>query len=292
MSRVLACTFTIMDHQAKTGNDQLLVVLKASLNEIGEKRQKHDQELADIRKKHDELKVELRQLGGTAQAPKKTIFGWGQSISKIPKIQEEITKLSGRIEMLRHMIQDCDNEREKVTDDHLLATDDHYRIDSMRWNAVVRFKHCLELYSKATDRAAILVNGIRSTEASREESGLRERSNQELLEHPDFPKSIDQIKEGYDAYGKAVEDMLAHYGDKVACSITITYHGGSLKFDVYKHPESLSLYKIESLEEALFQMDGLKRSIKAVLAHVENLYNATTAERLRYHNRLKKSLSA
>ncbi len=279
-----------MSQQAKTGNDQLLTILKAKLDEIGERKQGHDKELADKRGKCDGLKAELRQLGGATQAPKKTIFGWGQSISKIPKIQEEITELSGRIEMLRHMIQDCDNEREKAIDDHLLAADDHYRIDSMRWNAVVRFKHCLDLYSKATDRAAALVNGIRSAETSREESGLRIRSNQELLAHPDFLKSIDQIKEGYDGYGKAVEDMVQHYGDKVTCSITITYHGGSLKFDVYKHPESLSLYKIESLEEALFQMDGLKRSIKAVLTHVENLYNVTTAERLRYHNRLKKSL--
>lgn len=284
-----------MSQTSQAGNNQLLTILKATLEGIEETKKKHDNELAVVRRSHDAAQAEYRNLGGAAQAPKKTIFGMqfgAKSIGKITELQTRLSELSNRIQMLRHLIQDCDNAKEKAIDAHLLATDDHYRVDSMRWNAVVRLKHSLELYCKATDRAAILVDDLRLAEASRAESGFGTRDNQELLEHSNFLKAVECIKEGYDGYGKAVEDIVLHYGGKVTCTMTITYHGGTLKFDIYKHPESLSLYKIESLEEALEQIEGLKRAIKGVLVHVETLYNTTIAERLKYNNRLMKSLSA
>ena len=253
--RVELCTLPPMSQQHKAGNDQLLVMLKATLDGIDETKRKHEGELLTARKEQDAAKAEIRQLGGSAPVPTKTLFGFknpfGQiSIGKIADLQADVSQRTSRIEMLRHLIQDCDNAKEKAIDDHLLATDEHYRVDSMRWSSVVRFKHSLELYIKAVDKAVGHVEGVRQGEKGRAESGLHTRSSQELLEHSEYIKAIDLIKEGVDGFGKEVEDMVQHFGDKVSCSITITYHG-TMTFDIYKYPEHLSLYVIESLEGAL-----------------------------------------
>ena len=273
-------------------------MLKATLDGIFEVQQAHEDELAQTLREHEAAKVELRSISGNAPLPKKTFLGGlvhaftGMSSDRIAQLKDAISVKAGRIEALRHLIQDHENDKEQAIKSHLLATDEHYRTESIKWDAVVRLRHSLEMYDKAANSAAQLINGIRSGESARRDSGLRPYSNQNLLERPETIAALGHIKNGYEGFGSAVEDMALHYGDKVTCSITITYHGGSMKFDIYKHPEHLSLYKIESLEEALIQIDGMRRAITLALQHVEGLYRETIASRIRYHNRLVKSLPA
>lgn len=277
-----------------TRTDPKLQELQTTLQRLKDEKDHFEQELAEKKTEKAEAERELR-AGSKDSGVRKGFFGslFGTKAdpdeSPKPKPKETIDACELRIKTLIGLIEQRQMDSDRAIDAYLMDTDDHYRVSSMRWDAVMRLKHSLELYDKDVLKAAKSIKGVQDEEVDRQGSGLRVRSESELLAHISVVQAFALVKDGYDGFGKAIEDVAEH-NKQVSCVISITYHGGSMRFDIYKHPDHLSLYGIETLENALYQLDGLHKAILAALHHVEMEYNRTIAEKLRYRNRLNKTL--
>lgn len=241
----------------------------------------------DLDKKHSALRT-LSESGISRHTMLGKLFG-GKKIAEFQQLNSEVSELALRIANITGQIERCSHDAEKAIDDYLAATNDQYRLESMRWKAVMVLKHSLELYRKETERALGIIHELRDDERAREERGVHVREWAEVIEHAFYIQALDIVKSSYEKFGSVVEDVRQH-DKKVSCKITITYHGGSITFDIYEHPEHLSLYRIESLDEFIRQLEGLRDAIKTVLVHAENQYRLTIAERIKYHNRVRRSL--
>lgn len=285
-----------MSQQSKFGGDALFVVLTATIQDSRERVRAFETELSELKSLQASSSAELKKLSGNVATPKGTIFGnigkmLGVSggIRRIQEVQQTVTDAMARIEMVRSCIEIQKHIQDKTIDDYLLASDEQYRRDSMRWNAVMRLKHALEFYAKEVGIALKVVQNINLTESIRKTEGKSLRTEKELLSCPDVEKALVDCKERLDVVVGSAEDVVSH-DKKVTFKITITYHGGAMKFDLYTHPTNLCLYQIESIEDAIGQLDGLGKAIRVAQIHVEEVGRHTIADRLRYQNRIQKAL--
>lgn len=265
--------------------------LKAKLQELSEHSNELEMSRAACKGELEKKRVLIRDLNGKGNQ-RQTIFGTlfgGKKLAELKELNDDISALTVRIAGLTQGIENSTHDAERAIDDYLAENDDHYRTESMRWNAVMRLKHGAELYRKETERALGFITGLRDDEHARADKGLRSREWNEITSHSFYEHALQTIKSAYEKFGSAVEDVHLH-DKKVSCKITITYHGGSMTFDIYDHPENLSLYRIDSLEQFIGQLEGLRDAIKTILVHAESQYRLTVAERLRCHNRVRKSL--
>lgn len=273
-----------------TQQDSLRDKLKADLNQLGEDAATLEMRLSDRRRLCDRLESDLRAFQNVSASPSVfgKLFGKVNAESKREELQERIRELKTELHTLSAGIEQKHHDAERIIDEYLLKTDEYYRRDSMRWKAVIHLKHALEQYGKNVQKAADLLCVARDAESIKKNSTRPNRSGEDIWTDVEGMQAVQLVKEGYDAFGQAVEDVKTH-NSKASCKLTIKY-GAEMTFDIYTHPDYLSLYKIDTLDDALKQLDGLRNAIKAVYDHADTMNRVTIAERSKYHNRLKKSL--
>ena len=281
-----------MSQQSKAGNDALLTKLSETLGNIQDRKRTFETELADLRTQNASATSELSKFNGAGSTPRATIlgnigkmFGVSGGVARIQELQGIRVDTSARIELVRSFIEDLEHSGEKAIKEYLLATDEHYRKDSMRWDSVMRLKHSLEFYGEEVIKALKNIQSVNHVESLRKTQGGVGYTDKEILDLPDVVKALSGVRGRLDAVIVAAEDSVLH-DTKATFKISVTHHGGVMKFDLYTHPASLCLYQIDTLEDAIKQMEGLGKAIQIALTHVEGVNNYTIAERLSYQNRV------